>query len=406
MPLLSVIRRGREQAKERKEKDEAKTKGDTPKVPYRHVPTHAAIDAMSGAPNTIKEYDRAKILEQHRRRSFINASGVGKKNMPRLGSSLSVVSYPSPQATPAIARARSSRSMPIHPRVRAGASATYGSYSRNMKGKEREARSLPDGGHPHIDTEENSSVSDDDLEMKNLTRPSINRPHPSAEVRSNATKTKSTGSENPRYLYPGQQRHVRGERSNRNLPHKTARTRFAEPKPIDLMFSEDLERDYSSTTLKSAQNEESYASSSTSEAAPASTTPTSLASTPDPPTATPKATISYFPPDVGVHYEMSTSEPAAELRIAEPSSDTSVDISKVVPSESRNELETLSQFTPCVEKRSSADTTTLEDYNNVGQTHIHPSGVTSIALVKPSKKSRWSWRRSKLTMGDGLITSH
>lgn len=261
--------------------------------------------------------------------------------------------------------------------------------------------------HPHIDTGENSSVSDDDLEMKNLTRPSINRPHQSTEVRPNTMNLKSTGNENLKYLYPGQQRHARGERSSRNLPRKKARTRFTEPKPIDLIFSEDLERDYSSTTLASVQNGESYASSSASETAPASTAPLSLASTPEPSTATPKATVSYFPPETESSHERSTSDSTVEFNIPEPSSDTSVNISEEAPSDSSIEPEILSHLTPCAVTQSLADTpTTLADCNNVGQAHINPNDATPIALVEPSKKTRWSWRRSKLAMGDGLVASH
>lgn len=150
MPLLSVIRRGREQAKDKKAQDaSAKEKGEqAPKVPYRHVPTHAAVDAISGAPNTFRDFDRAKILEQHRRRSTLPANVPrGKHPAVRHGSSLSVVSYPSSQAaaTPIISRTGSAQSMPLHhhhPRMRASMHATpYPSYSHGgggWKGKDRE----------------------------------------------------------------------------------------------------------------------------------------------------------------------------------------------------------------------------------------------------------------------------
>ncbi|KAL8920017.1 MAG: hypothetical protein Q9172_004688 [Xanthocarpia lactea] len=41
---------------------------DTP-VPYRHVPTHAAVDALTGAPASWREEDRAAIKHQHKRRT-------------------------------------------------------------------------------------------------------------------------------------------------------------------------------------------------------------------------------------------------------------------------------------------------------------------------------------------------
>ncbi len=139
MPLFSVIRRGREQAKAQQAKDAAKAKGeDTAKVPYKHIPTHAAIDAMYGAPNAFKEFDRAIILEQNRRRSAMSSNGASIKSMPRHGSSLSAVSYPSSKATPVISRTGSFNNMPINPRLRANINTTYTSYPRSLKGRGRE----------------------------------------------------------------------------------------------------------------------------------------------------------------------------------------------------------------------------------------------------------------------------
>ncbi|KAL8802358.1 MAG: hypothetical protein Q9200_006604 [Gallowayella weberi] len=40
-------------------------------VPYRHVPTHAAIDALTGAPSSWREEDRVAIRHQHKRRSMM-----------------------------------------------------------------------------------------------------------------------------------------------------------------------------------------------------------------------------------------------------------------------------------------------------------------------------------------------
>ncbi|KAL8659230.1 MAG: hypothetical protein Q9202_007225 [Teloschistes flavicans] len=40
-------------------------------IPYRHIPTHAAIDALTGAPASWREEDRAAIKYQHHRRSMI-----------------------------------------------------------------------------------------------------------------------------------------------------------------------------------------------------------------------------------------------------------------------------------------------------------------------------------------------
>jgi len=86
-----------------KQKEEA-----VAKTPYKHVPTHAAVDALSGAPSTWKVDDRSKIREHHKRRSQMVIS--------RTGSSLSNVSYMNAAAGPS--------SMPPLPR-----NSSYSSYN-------------------------------------------------------------------------------------------------------------------------------------------------------------------------------------------------------------------------------------------------------------------------------------
>lgn len=73
-----------------KQKEEAAAK-----VPYKHVPTHAAVDALSGAPSTWQKEDRSKIKAHHQRRSQMVIS--------RTGSSLSTVSYLNAAAGPSSA---------------------------------------------------------------------------------------------------------------------------------------------------------------------------------------------------------------------------------------------------------------------------------------------------------------
>jgi hypothetical protein len=73
------------------EKD--KDGNDVPvKVPYKHVPTHAAVDALSGAPSSWKSEDRPKIKEHHKRRSQMAVS--------RTTSTLSTTSYLNSAAGP------------------------------------------------------------------------------------------------------------------------------------------------------------------------------------------------------------------------------------------------------------------------------------------------------------------
>ncbi|KAN0106222.1 hypothetical protein V8E51_009098 [Hyaloscypha variabilis] len=102
-----MSRKAAKEAKEQKtvvkQKEEA-----VAKTPYKHVPTHAAVDALSGAPSTWKVDDRSKIREHHKRRSQMVIS--------RTGSSLSNVSYMNAAAGPS--------SMPPLPR-----NSSYSSYN-------------------------------------------------------------------------------------------------------------------------------------------------------------------------------------------------------------------------------------------------------------------------------------
>lgn len=88
------MREGRKEIKER-EKKKKEVEENAGKIPYKHIPTHAAVDALSGAPSTWKVDDRMKIKEHHKRRSQLVIS--------RTGSSLSQsqwASGPSSQAPP------------------------------------------------------------------------------------------------------------------------------------------------------------------------------------------------------------------------------------------------------------------------------------------------------------------
>jgi hypothetical protein len=97
MSVFSKIKLSKRAAKQHKEKEKEKD-AEPVKVAYKHVPTHAAFDALNGAPPSWKHDDRTKIKEQHKRRSEMAIS--------RTGSSLSTVSYlnsaagPSAQARP------------------------------------------------------------------------------------------------------------------------------------------------------------------------------------------------------------------------------------------------------------------------------------------------------------------
>lgn len=137
--MFSFIRRGRQAAKEAKAQKAEKEKKEADKPPYKHIPKHAAIDALSGGPAGWREDERQKIIHQNKRRSAMTASGVGMTGMmtpvhsgtmtpihpgamtpihtgamtpvhpgmPRVHSTLSHVSYPATSASPVVQFPRS-----------------------------------------------------------------------------------------------------------------------------------------------------------------------------------------------------------------------------------------------------------------------------------------------------------
>ena len=102
MSVFSKMMMSKKAAKEAKEKKLSKEQNEqaAAKVPYKHTPTHAAVDALSGAPSTWKSEDRKSIKLHHQRRSQMVIS--------RTGSSLSTVSYMNaaagPSTTPSLPR--------------------------------------------------------------------------------------------------------------------------------------------------------------------------------------------------------------------------------------------------------------------------------------------------------------
>jgi len=75
MSIFSKIRGAKKAAdkhKGSKTQNSGVEKPDKPVVPYRHVPTHAAIDALSGAPSSWKAQDKSAIKAQYNRRSAMS----------------------------------------------------------------------------------------------------------------------------------------------------------------------------------------------------------------------------------------------------------------------------------------------------------------------------------------------
>lgn len=52
-------------------------------IPYRHIPTHAAVDAFSGAPSSWKEEDRSAIKAQNKRRTMMGRDSGYKNSIYR-----------------------------------------------------------------------------------------------------------------------------------------------------------------------------------------------------------------------------------------------------------------------------------------------------------------------------------
>lgn len=71
MSVFSIIKKSRQQAREHSQKEADKAKKEAEHKPYRHVPTHAAVDALSVGPAGCNQEDRNKIVEQNHRRSAI-----------------------------------------------------------------------------------------------------------------------------------------------------------------------------------------------------------------------------------------------------------------------------------------------------------------------------------------------
>lgn len=118
MSIFSHIRKSRQQAKEHNAKVAEQKRRESAVLPYKHVPTHAASDAIACAPPSWREQaDRPRIVEHNRRRSAMAAAGysMNMPGAPRVSSSLSYVSYPSGDATPVVRMPRAQSYNNIYP---------------------------------------------------------------------------------------------------------------------------------------------------------------------------------------------------------------------------------------------------------------------------------------------------
>ena len=116
MSIFTKLKQSKKAAREFKEKkaqeeNVVKAQEETVvKVPYKHVPSHAAIDALSGAPSSWKVEDRTKIMEHHKRRSQLqmSRSGSAVSSVSNLQSAVGLASSSSQSLnTPHLPRNRS-----------------------------------------------------------------------------------------------------------------------------------------------------------------------------------------------------------------------------------------------------------------------------------------------------------
>ncbi|RKU45878.1 hypothetical protein DL546_008069 [Coniochaeta pulveracea] len=204
MSVFSMLKRGRQAAKEHAAKEAERKKKEAEKLPYKHVPRHAASDALAGGPATWREVDRPRIMEQNRRRSMLTASGVNMSGtatpvhvgFPRVNSALSNVSYPAAYASPVVhtPRAYSYTSIQQPGWSSYGGEVVYTPMDggeMSVKGKEVERVAVVDMDRPSrasskasmepyrtsrtspVGSSGNSSSSQDDLEMKTVKHDSV-----------------------------------------------------------------------------------------------------------------------------------------------------------------------------------------------------------------------------------------
>ncbi|KAI1210002.1 uncharacterized protein F4807DRAFT_81531 [Annulohypoxylon truncatum] len=258
MSVFSIIKRGRAQAKEHNAKQAEKAKEEAVKLPYRHVVTHAASDALSGAPSGWKHVDRPRIMEQNRRRTAIMANNPNTAGLPRVGSSLSYVSYASVYGTPVVPLPKnySYNNVPTSWRDQLANSHEGPEYfsltgsGGSTKGKEPEHVRVPPsmGPAPRLSPGQSSTISskgisrdgstgnlsssDDDLEMK--TRIVINRRPQSLAYHSSVSQQSTTSSEKS-YRTPLTSAGTGNEpaaKTDRYYPPRAHSTYFSAPRPL------------------------------------------------------------------------------------------------------------------------------------------------------------------------------
>ncbi|KAK7927049.1 hypothetical protein PG985_004047 [Apiospora marii] len=244
--MFSIIKKGRQQAKEHTAKVAEKTKEEEAKKPYRHVPTHAASDAMAGTPSIWKQEERPRILEQHRRRSAMGTSLVHSKGYPRDHTSMPYMSYS------ASYNYNYSYNGPPALRPYSESQLNYYGHQTSSKGKEPEwlppmvpgvaipmtpagrVSALSSRGTAQASSSGASVGSEDDLEMRSGKLDAKASPHippASSFSRPIPSRTNSSESGSLHHLHPAHQRKSSG--TDRYYPPSARSTHFTKPQPID-----------------------------------------------------------------------------------------------------------------------------------------------------------------------------
>lgn len=82
MSIFSKIRGAKKAAEKHKGAKTQEKDAEEKAAPYHHVPTHAAIDALSGAPSSWKAEDRSAIKAHHKRRSALIRNSSNLSTVP------------------------------------------------------------------------------------------------------------------------------------------------------------------------------------------------------------------------------------------------------------------------------------------------------------------------------------
>jgi len=95
MSIFSKLSRAKKAAKNHKDAQQGPSAETVDKpVPYKHVVTHAAIDALSGAPSSWREADRLAIKATNEKRKTITRNSNGlSSTLPRISSYSTASNY-------------------------------------------------------------------------------------------------------------------------------------------------------------------------------------------------------------------------------------------------------------------------------------------------------------------------